>query len=114
MIVGLGIMAKRAKRKKEPSVLRKMVDILWEDAKRRRALRLLERQSWGLDFLSAALARAGRGLGEGLVMVITDRNGVRMELRYEDARERAVEDSVFMRLDDDAFVERFIRENARR
>lgn len=108
-------MIKRKQRKrKEPSVLRKMVEVLYEDAKRRKALRLLERQSWGLDFLSMALARAGKRLDEGLVMVITDRNGVRMELRYEDVKDRVDEDNVFMHLDDDSFVERFIAANSRR
>ena len=107
-------MIKKRKKFKEPSVLRKMVEVLYEDVKRRRALRLLEKQSWSLDFLSMALVRAGRHLDEGLVMVITDRNGVRMELRYEDVKDRVDEDNVFMHLDDDSFVERFIAANSRR
>lgn len=107
-------MTKRRKKFKEPSVLRKMVEVLWEDMQRRKSLRLLERQAWSLDFLSMALVKAGRHLDDGLVMVITDRNGVKMELRYEDVKDRADEDNVFMHLDDDSFVERFIRENARR
>ena len=91
-----------------------MIDVLWHDAQRRKAIRLLERQSWGLDFLSMALQRAGRGLENGLVMVITDRNGVKLELRYEDVKDSANDGNVFMHLDDDTFVERFIRDNARR
>ena len=102
----------KQKKFREPSVLRKMVEVLYEDVKRRRALRLLERQAWGLDFLSMALVKAGRHLDGGLVMVITDRNGVRMELRYEDVKDRTDEDSVFMHLDDDSFVEKFIAANA--
>lgn len=105
---------KKHRRHKEPSVLMKVVEVLYEDAKRRKALRLLERQAWSLDFLSMALVKAGRHLDEGLVMVITDRNGVRMELRYEDVKDRVTEDNVFMHLDDDSFVERFIAANARR
>ena len=107
-------MTRKQRKRKEPSILRKMVEALWEDAQRRKALRLLERQAWSLDFLSMALMKAGRHLNDGLVMVITDRNGVKMELRYEDVKDRADEDNVFMHLDDDSFVERFIRENARR
>ena len=105
---------KRQRKRREPSVLRKMVEVLWEDARRRKALRLLERQAWGLDFLSMALARAGRHSDGGLVMTITDRNGARMELRYEDVKDRADDDNVFMHLDDDSFVERFIAANSRR
>ena len=104
----------RSRKMKEPSLIRKLVDIAWQDAQRRKALRLLEKQSWGLDFLAMALARAGKSLNENLVMVITDRNGVKLELRYDDVKDRAENDNVFMHLDDDAFVERFIRENTRR
>ena len=93
-------------------MLRKMVEVLYEDVKRRKALRLLEKQAWSLDFLSMALLKAGRHLDEGLVMVITDRNGVKMELRYDDVKDRTEEDNVFMRLDDDSFVEKFIAANA--
>ena len=108
---------KKNKKPREPSVIRKVIAVLWEDAKRRRALRLLEKQSWGLDFLSMALVKAGQHLGEGIVLVIENRDGGRMTLSYDDARRsRAVqeEDSVFMHLDDDLAVERFIRENSRR
>ena len=105
-------MAKRKKKFREPSVLRKMLEVLYEDVKRRKALRLLEKQAWSLDFLSMALLKAGRHLDEGLVMVITDRNGVKMELRYDDVKDRVEEDNVFMRLDDDSFVEKFIAANA--
>ena len=93
-------------------MLRKMLEVLYEDVKRRKALRLLEKQAWSLDFLSMALLKAGRHLDEGLVMVITDRNGVKMELRYDDVKDRTEEDNVFMRLDDDSFVEKFIAANA--
>ena len=107
-------MIRKKRKRKEPSVLRKMVEVLYEDVKRRKALRLLSKQAWSLDFLSMALVKAGRHLDEGLVMVVTDRNGVKMELRYEDGKDRVDEDNVFMHLDDDSFVERFIMEHARR
>ena len=107
-------MIRKKRKRKEPSVLRKMVEVLYEDVKRRKALRLLSKQAWSLDFLSMALVKAGRHLNENLVMVITDRNGVKLELRYDDVKDRAEDDNVFMHLDDDDFVERFIRENARR
>ena len=107
-------MIRKKRKRKEPSVLRKMVEVLYEDVKRRRALRLLSKQAWSLDFLSMALVKAGKSLNENLVMVITDRNGVKLELRYDDVKDRAEDDNVFMHLDDDSFVEKFIRENARR
>ena len=108
----------RKRKPREPSVIRKVIAVLWEDAKRKKALRTLERQAWSLDFLSMALVKAGQHLGEGIVLVIENRNGGKMTLSYDDARRsRAVQeedDSVFMHLDDDLAVERFIRENSRR
>ena len=112
----------KGKRKKRPARERpyilKIIDILHEDAKRRRAIRVLEKQSWGLEFLSAALVRAGKSLGEGISLVIVNRDGVRMELSYDSARSSleasGLDDSIFMKLDDDLAVERFIRANSRR
>lgn len=111
-------MKRRTRRKREKPYILKVIDILHEDVKRRRAIRLLERQAWGLEFLSMALVRAGKSLGEGVTLVIVDRNGARMELTYDMARASAassgLDDSIFMKLDDDLAVERFIRNNSRR
>lgn len=104
---------RKARRLFEPSMLRKVIDILHEDARRRKEARLLERQAWSFDFLTACLVKAGRALGDGVMLVITNKDGVKMELRYEDCKDMTAEDNVFMRLDDDAFVEKFIREHAR-
>lgn len=115
---------KRMKRvsKKEPSLLRKLIEIHYEQAQRRKALRLLEKQSWSLDFLSAMLIKAGKSLGDGISLQITDKNGVKMQLTYDKAVENMNSnnvlsmnnDDIFNRLDDDAAVEDFIiRHNVR-
>ena len=102
------------KRRREPSVLGKVMSILHEEALRRKAVRRLERQAWSLDFITACLVKAGRVLGDGVMITVTNRDGMKLEMRYEDYKDMATEDNVFMRLDDDSFVEKFIRENARR
>lgn len=107
--------------KKEPSLLRKLIEIHYEQAQRRKALRLLEKQSWSLDFLSAMLIKAGKSLGDGISLQITDKNGVKMQLTYDKASENInsnvlnmSNDDIFNRLDDDAAVEDFIiRHNVR-
>ena len=53
-------MSNKIKREKEPSLLRKLIEIHYEQAKRRKALRLLEKQSWSIDFLSMLLVKAGK------------------------------------------------------
>lgn len=113
-------MAKKVKpqRKKEPTVFGKIIAALYEDARRKKAIRILEKQTWGLDFLSMALARAGRYLGEGIVLVVTNKDGARIELSYDAAKRhdavKELDSSIFMHLDDDLAVDRFIRENSSR
>lgn len=110
--------ARAPRRKREPGVVRKMIAVLYEDAKRKRALRLLERQAWGLEFISMALVKACQHVGEGLVLTIVNKDGGKIMLDYDAARRTEgageMDSSIFMRLDDDLAVERFIRENSRR
>ena len=111
-------MARGKGRRKEPGVLGKVARALYEDAMRRRAIRILERQAWGLEFLSMALVKAGRHLGEGLALAIENRDGTRIVLTYDDALRsesvKAMDESIFMHLDDELAIERFVRENSRR
>lgn len=110
--------AKARKAKREPGVFRKIAYALYEDAKRRRALRILERQAWSLDFLSLALVRAGRYLGDNIALHIVNKDGARIELTYGSAKSNDIvqnlDTSIFMHLDDDLAVDRFIAENSRR
>lgn len=113
-------MKKKIKKHKEPSLLRKIIDIHHEQALRRKALRTLEKQSWSFDFLSLLLVKAGQMLGDGVTLQITDKNGVKLQLTYDQAKANTdknvlnVADDIFSKLDDDAAVEDFIlRHNVR-
>ena len=103
---------------KEPSLFRKIIDIHHEQALRRKALRQLSEQSWSVDFLSLLLVKAGKLLGNGVQLSITDKNGITMTLTYNDAlKSDAVtvyNDDIFDKLDDDAAIESFIKEHTRR
>ena len=106
------------KKQREPSLLRQIVAVYYEQAKRRKAVRLLERQLWSYDFLSALLVRAGKQLGNGIQLEITNRDGQKMMLTYQKA-ERSTEletfdDNVFNHLDNEAAVAKFIREHSTR
>lgn len=108
------------KKNKEPSLFRKIVDIHHEQAMRRRALRYLEKQAWSIDFLSLLLVKAGNRMGEGVELVVTDKNGVSIRLSYNNAVKseavKAMSDAtdIFDRLDDEAAVESFIAEHSTR
>lgn len=104
--------------KREPGLLRRLVDIYWEQAARRRALREMARVSWSVDFLSLVLARASRNSGEAMSLVIERKDGSRITLTSDAAArsgaEERIGDSVFDRLDDEAAVEKFIADHSRR
>lgn len=107
-------MSKKLKQDKEPSLLRKLIEIHYEQAKRRKALRLLEKQSWSIDFLSMLLVKAGKSLGSGVQLEITDKNGVKLRLTYDKAlkadanQQMSADTDIFNKLDDSAAVEDFI------
>lgn len=107
-------MSNKVKREKEPSLFRKLVEIHYEQAKRRKALRLLEKQSWSVDFLSMLLVKAGKSLGHDIQLEITDKNGVKCRLTYSQAaradsnRQMSDETDIFNKLDDSAAIEDFI------
>ena len=77
----------KKKREKEPSLLSKIIDIYFEQARRRKALRLLQKQSWSFDFLALLLVKASKLQGRGLSLVITDRSGVSYTLTYDKAKD---------------------------
>lgn len=103
---------------KEPSLFSKLITIYYEQAKRRRALRLLQKQTWSFDFLSLLLVRAGKMAGSGLSLVIENKDGLKMTISYDKAKSSGVDktmdpdDDIFNQLDNDAAVQDFIRRNS--
>lgn len=109
---------KKVKREKEPSLLRKLIEIHFEQAKRQKAIRLLQRQSWSFDFLALLLVKASQVSGQNLSLTITDRAGVSYTLTYDKAKQadsvKQFDDTIFNHLDDDTAVTDFITKNSRR
>lgn len=103
---------------REPSLFRKLVDIYWEQCRRRRALRVMTRQAWSFEFLSLMLVKAGKMAGRGLSLEITDRSGQKVLLTYDRARDsdamRQFDDDIFNHLDDSVAVEHFIARHSTR
>ena len=107
---------KKNKQPKEPSLLSKLIAIYYEQAKRRKALRILTKQTWSLDFLSVLLARAAKMSGNNVIMQITNRDGVTLTITYDKAKKTVenLDDSIFNHLDDDIAVQHFIQKNSTR
>lgn len=108
----------KIKVQKEPSLLSKIILIYSEQAKRRKALRLLTKQAWSFDFLSLLLIRAGKLMGDGVQLEIKDTDGKSFILTYNKALQsqpaNALNDDIFNHLDDDLAVEDFIRKHSTR
>lgn len=108
----------KVKKEKEPSLLRKIIEIHFEQSKRRRALRLLQKQSWSFDFLAMLLVKASKLQGHGLSLIITDRAGVSYTLTYDKAKDsdavKQFDDTIFNHLDDDLAVSDFITKHSLR
>ena len=109
---------KKPKAQKEPSLFRKIVEVHFEQAKRQKAIRQLQKQSWSFDFLALLLVKASQVAGQNLSLAITDKNGVSYTLIYDKAKQadsvKQLDDSIFNHLDDDIAVADFITKNSRR
>ena len=100
-------MKKKFKPKKEPSLLRKVIQVYWERAQERKAERTLARQVWSLDYLAKALDKAAAMGKSGLSLTIEDRDGRRLTIESKDFS--APEAGILDRIDDDAAVQEFVR-----
>lgn len=109
---------KKIKKDKEPSLFRKIVEIHFEQARRQRVIRQLQKQSWSFDFLALLLVKASQVSGQNLSLSITDREGVTYTLAYDRAKHadsvQQLDDTIFDHLDDDTAVANFITKNSRR
>lgn len=109
---------KKPKAQKEPSLLRKIIEIHFEQVKRQKAIRLLQKQSWSFDFLALLLVKASQVSGQSLSLTITDRNGISYTLTHDKAKEadsvKNLDDTIFNHLDDNAAITDFIIKHSRR
>jgi hypothetical protein len=85
--------------------------VMVERYKTRKALRLLSKQEWSVEFLTALLIRAARLSRQSMEMELTSPLGQRIIIRSADPAPRAVaDDSIFDHLDDEARIQAFMRE----
>lgn len=102
---------------KEPSLFRKIIDIQWEQARRRKALRLLQKQVWSVDFLSTLLLKSAKMLGTSLELTVVSPNGSAMKITAKDLKQddgRIDDTDIFNHLDDQAAVNDFIYKHSKR
>lgn len=103
------------KKNREPGLFRQIVMIHYEQAKRRKALRLLEKQVWSVDFLTELLIRAANKSRQNLEMIITNSNNQKITIKARPGTVTGLNDAddIFNHLDDDAAIQAFFREHSR-
>lgn len=103
------------KKNREPGLFRQIVMIHYEQAKRRKALRLLEKQVWSVDFLTELLIRAANKSRQNLEMVIENSNKQKIYIKAKPGTVTGFSDAddIFNHLDDDAAIQAFFREHSR-
>lgn len=103
-------------RNKEPSLFRQIIEIHYEQAKRRKALRELAKAEWTWEFLESVITHAADAKKQDIEIVIERQNGDKISISSVKSRNTNLKEDfdIFNHLDDQAAVDRFIRENAKR
>ena len=103
-------------RNKEPGLLRQIIAIHYEQAKRRKALRTLARTEWTWEFLESVVTHAADMQKKDIEITIECKNGNKISISSVKSRNTSLKEDfdIFNQLDDQAAIDRFIRENARR
>ena len=101
---------------KEPGLLRQIIAIHYEQAKRRKALRTLAKTEWTWEFLESVITHAADVSKRDIEIIIECKNGNKISISSVKGRNTSLKEDfdIFNHLDDQAAVDRFIRENARR
>lgn len=100
---------------KEPSLLRQIIAIHYEQAQRRKAIRQLAKAEWSLEFLCEVLRKSSEMLKKDIVIELETKGGHKMKLSsVKDVSNQLNADTdIFNRLDDEAAIQRFIREHGK-
>lgn len=102
---------------KEVSLIRQLIAIHFEQVRRRKALRLLQRQHWSVDFLSTLLLKAARSLGTSLELTVVSPDNEKLVITAKDLKKddgRIDDNDIFNHLDDNAAVNNFIARHSTR
>lgn len=96
-------------------LLKSIVEIHREQVKARKALELLKKQEWSVDFLTALIVKAAKANGSPLELTVTSPNGIQLKVNsYNQVKDNLRDDDdIFMHLDDEAAINDFIRRHGK-
>lgn len=99
------------------SLFRKLVEIHYEQVKAKRALRILSKQTWSVEFLTALVAKAAKINKSGIELVLSDKEGHSIHIRSierESALAQADDYDILNHIDDATAVNDFIAKHSTR
>ena len=98
------------------SLIRQIIDIHWEQAKRRKALRNLAKAEWSFEFLAEVVRAAAKEFNNGIEICVESKSGNKIYISSlkDKSDPLMADDDIFNHLDDNAAIDRFIREHSRR
>lgn len=101
---------------KEPSLLRQVIAIHYEQAKRRKALRILAKAEWSLEFLTEVVCHSAKVLGKDVEIELETKDGKKMRISSVKGRvdQLVADNDIFNHLDDEAAVQSFINRHGHR
>ena len=107
----------KVRKQKEKSLLRKFIEVAWEQGQRRKAMQLLKKQEWSIDFLTSLLVRASRIRSQDLQLTITAPSGESLTILSQNPRPSSASldfsDDIFNHLDEPDVVDEYIRRNGK-
>lgn len=108
------IKVKKQKKVKEPTLLRKLIEIHHEQALARKAMRNLSKLEWSVDFLCYVVAKAAKLTNSTLEITLVSK--ARQELHIRSIDKEVVsfdpDDDILNKLDDTQAVNDFIRRHS--
>lgn len=104
------------KKKREPGLLRQIIAIHYEQAKRRKAIRELSKVEWSLEFLTEVLCHSAKVLHKDIVIELETKGGHKMRLSSvkDSSKLLSADNDIFNHLDDEVAVNNFIARNSKR
>lgn len=101
-------------KKRTNSLLRDIIEIHKEEATAKKALRLLSKQQWSLEFLEYLVAKCAKSEHRNVQMIIKDTSGRQIILKSQDYEQVAdADEDILMHLDNTAMVNDFIRRHSK-
>ena len=107
---------RKPKEQKEKSLLRKFIEVAWEQHRRRKALDYLAKQEWSTDYLIYLLSKASHLQQRGIELKIERANGDVIMLKSGGPGSSTMldpTDNILDHLDEPEVVDAYIRRNGK-